>query len=85
MYGYGMTQTGFVVWLQRTQDRISERTRFYFLVASRRMPGHHQLFISGQVVNLHANARSIGQNKRRKGSNWPSGVDKNRFSDFLKF
>ena len=53
--------------------------------SSRRMPGHHQLFISSEVANLHANASSIGQNKRRKGPNWRSGVDKNRFCDFLKF
>ena len=36
-------------------------------------------------MDLNANSRLIGQNKRRKGPNWPSSVDKNRFSDLLKF
>ena len=32
------------------------------------MPGQHQLFISGQetVVNLYANARSIGEEREEK-------------------
>ena len=65
--------------------KVVSRLNAAFLISSRRMPGHHQLFISSEVANLHANASLIGQNKRRKGQNWRSGVDKNRFSDFLKF
>ena len=79
-------------WMVRAIDDVFSfnflRTRLLTEIregSSRRMHGHHQLFISSEVANLHANASSIGENKRRKGPNWRSGVDKNRFSDFLKF
>ena len=37
----------------------------FLKISPRRMPGHHQFFINGEVVNLHANARLIVQIKRR--------------------
>ena len=43
------------------------------------------LFIGGKAVNFNTNVCSVGQNKRRKSPNWPSWVNKNRFSNFLKF
>ena len=39
---------------------------------------------TNEAANLNASLLSKAQNKRRKGPNWPSSVDKTRFSDFQK-
>ena len=57
---------------------------FKWYQPSRRMAGHHYLFMSSEAANLNANAVWMAKNKREKGLNCLQGLDKTRFPDFPK-
>ena len=52
--------------------------------SSRRMAGHHYLFMSTKAANLNANVIRMAKNKREKTLICLEGMDKTRFPDFPK-